>query len=179
MNNGFYLNNRDFFDNSFDLTDNMEQVFSRVFEPALLRTSWVVENTHWNTPRADFVETDDHYLLSIDLPGFKKRDLDVEVSPDGRVVVRGSRKTALDSQKKSKVNHVERGGMNFERIFSLGKNVEIEKVQAELRDGVLRLAIPKNAVAKPRRVEIDNSKPGIFQRLLGAEGKAKKSKETG
>lgn len=116
-----------------------------------------VERAHGETPvlrpRADIHESDREYLVTMDLPGVEKSSLRIEV--EGNVlVVEGERKTV--SSDDLQALHLERlANVRFLRRFTLGKEVEVEKISAQLRDGVLRLHLPKQAEAQPRRIHVE------------------------
>lgn len=97
-------------------------------------------------------ETDTHYLMSVDAPGFRKEDIHVEVVDDV-LKLKGERLETKDDRKK-KVHVAERRFGRFERSFSFGELADLEKIEAQFADGVLHLAIPKKEAAKPRRIDV-------------------------
>jgi HSP20 family protein len=103
-------------------------------------------------PPCEVDEQDDHFFISVDLPGISKDEVKVEVVDD-RLVISGERK----SDKKN-ARATERYYGRFERAFTLPTNVESEKIEARFENGVLELAIPKAERAKPRTVQIQSGK---------------------
>jgi HSP20 family protein len=104
------------------------------------------------TPAVDIQETDKEYLIKAELPDMKKEDVKVEMV-DGVLTIEGER--AQEKEEKGKKFHkVERTYGKFVRQFTLPTEVEATKVQAEYKDGVLNVHLPKTAGAKPKAVEV-------------------------
>lgn len=113
-------------------------------------------------PTTDVDEGDDHFLLTLDIPGMKKEDLKIEVHNE-QVVVSGERK-----QDEKRNGYSERRYGRFYRSFALPTHVDSAKIEAQYQDGVLKIYVPKSEAAKPRTVKIgDSESGGIFSRLLG------------
>ncbi len=96
-----------------------------------------------NVMKTDVHEKDSSYELDIDLPGFKKEEIDLSLE-NGYLMV-GASKT-LDNDEKSdkgKVIRRERYAGSMQRSFYVGDNVTEDEVKAKFEDGVLRLTIPK------------------------------------
>jgi HSP20 family protein len=101
-------------------------------------------------PQADLEETDDAYLVDIELPGVHKKDVNVEVI-DRRLVITGERK------EKERVGVLRRrtrvyGRFRYEIV--LPQRVDENNIDATLTDGVLRVRVPKNETAQHRRIEV-------------------------
>lgn len=102
-------------------------------------------------PRFDIKETPEAFVLQADVPGIKQEDLDITVH-GGIVSVKGARTS--EEKKESESWHVtERYFGSFERRFTLPDTADSEKVEASLKDGVLRLSIGKKSQAQPRKVQ--------------------------
>jgi HSP20 family protein len=94
----------------------------------------------WN-PSVDLYETDEEYILEADLPAVKPEDVKVEMQ-DGDLVLQGWR--ALEkSRSEDKFHTMERSSGQFIRRMKLPETVNKEAIQAEFKDGVLRVVIPK------------------------------------
>jgi HSP20 family protein len=102
------------------------------------------------TPLSDIEETDDAYIVDIELPGVKKEDINVEVI-DQRLVVSGERR---DSERAGRLRHRSRAWGKFYYEVRLPERVDPDKVEATLEEGVLHLRVPKNLTAGHRRVEV-------------------------
>ena len=97
--------------------------------------------------KTDIREKDDNYEVSIDLPGFKKEDITVELN-DGYITISASKNLDRDEDKKGKLIRQERYAGSMSRSFYVGENVEKGDIVANYRHGVLNLIIPKKAVDK-------------------------------
>ena len=119
------------------------------------------------SPAYDLEENEDHYLLSFDIPGVSRDDLNIEVTGN-RLVVSGERKSEGKGSGR-------RYG-KFQQVFTLPEGVTAETMHADYKDGVLRLAIQKPTAAKPTKIEIGDgsSKAGGFLKSLIGEKKTAK-----
>ncbi|MCK9296269.1 MAG: Hsp20/alpha crystallin family protein [Desulfobulbaceae bacterium] len=100
-------------------------------------------------PEVDIYEDNDEILLNAELPGVAKEDVTVNVD-NGKLTITGIRKMFAAGAAK----WAEFGDVEYRRIFSVPQTIDVAKVNAELRDGVLRLHLPKSETAKPRQIEI-------------------------
>src|SRR4051794_16175992 len=105
-------------------------------------------------PRLDVYGDGGNLVVKAEVPGVRKEDLQVELDR-GDLVIRGETR-AEDEVKEDQYYRMERRYGSFYRRVPLGFDVDPEKVQADLRDGVLELRIPKPAEAKSsaRRVPV-------------------------
>jgi HSP20 family protein len=103
------------------------------------------------TPPVDLYETGDRFVLSAELPGLTRDDIDINVQ-DGTLTIQGSRPSS--SIPCERYHRVERGHGAFVRRFSVPAAVDVEHVTADLKDGVLTLTLPKSAATLPRRIEV-------------------------
>ena len=103
-------------------------------------------------PPVDVQETDKEYLIKAELPEVKKEDVKVDVL-DGVLTIEGER-TQEKEEKGKKFHKVERSYGKFVRQFALPTEVDAAKVQAEFKDGMLNVHLPKTAVAKPKAIEV-------------------------
>jgi HSP20 family protein len=102
----------------------------------------------WSPP-ADLTETDDAYLVHVDVPGMRKDQLNVEVS-DRELVVTGE----IPEQSGGKRHRSSRRTGQFEYRATLPGDIKTDQVKAELADGVLTVTAPKSEAAKPSHVEV-------------------------
>lgn len=103
---------------------------------------------------ADFVEHEDRYEITVEVPGMKEKDLSVAFT-DSMLTVRGE--TAEEKEEKKADYYLsERRRGSFSRRFSLPDGVDTDKVEASLRQGVLTITLPKKpeAMKKEKKVEI-------------------------
>ena len=104
-------------------------------------------------PAADIVEDNDSFIVNIELPGLKKEDLKVTVQ-NNILSINGEKKNEIDHKSKT-FHRVERSYGSFYRSFELPISVDPSKVQAEFKDGVLRIELPKSESAKPKEIAIN------------------------
>ena len=103
-------------------------------------------------PVANISETADSYLIKAELPEVAKKDIDVSVH-DGVITLRGERR--LENQSNDEKHHrIESFYGSFSRSFTLPADVDETKIQAESKDGVLTVRLPKTEVRKPRPIEV-------------------------
>ncbi len=103
-------------------------------------------------PTVDVSETDDEYLIKVELPEVRKEDVKVTIH-DGVLTLQGERK--LEREEKNKKYHrVERAYGSFARSFTLPDNVDDNSVKARNKDGMLYLHLGKTAEAKPKSIEV-------------------------
>ena len=100
-------------------------------------------------PLVDIYENDDEILLHADMPGVTKEAISINID-NGKLQLSGVRGLKAEGA----ANWVEFGDVEYVRSFSVPQTIDIEKVNAELKDGVLRLHLPKSEAAKPRQIEI-------------------------
>ena len=102
-------------------------------------------------PPVDIVENDVGITLLADMPGVSKERLGVRVDGDN-LLIEGSAEVKVPEH--LELLHSEIRHPYFRRSFTLSRELDPSKIEASLRDGVLRLHIPKAEEARPRRVEI-------------------------
>lgn len=93
-------------------------------------------------PRMDISDTDKEYVVEADLPGVKETDVNVSVSKDGILIIKGKRESQ-EEQKKRNYYRVERSCGSFERTVALPNNCDIGRVDASFQNGILSIKISK------------------------------------
>jgi len=106
-------------------------------------------------PVLDLYDEKDHFLVSIELPGMKKEDINVSFH-DCALTVSGERKHEREG-KEGQTFRSERYFGKFQRSVSLPTGVDPSKVKATYKDGVLLIELPKSEEAKPRQIEVNVS----------------------
>jgi HSP20 family protein len=112
--------------------------------------------TPW-APAVDIYETEHELLVQADLPDIKPEDLDIRVE-NNILTIRGERKFEKKVDEKNYLR-VERSYGSFSRSFSLANTVNPEAIQADYKDGVLALTIPKREQAKPKQIKVQVGAP--------------------
>jgi HSP20 family protein len=103
------------------------------------------------SPSVDITESDKEYLIKAELPEVKKEDIDISVN-NGVVTLSGERRSETKDEKE---HRIERFYGRFSRSFSLPENVKEEDINAENKDGMLYLHLPKSEVEKPKKIQVD------------------------
>ena len=105
--------------------------------------------------RTDVHEHDDHYEVDIDLPGFKKDEITLELK-DGYLLVSANKSLDNDKQdKKGKLVRQERYSGSMQRCFYVGENITEDEIKASFKHGVLNLTVPKEKNEKlPEKKQI-------------------------
>jgi len=132
-----------------DLFNQYGRVLGRAGAPA--RESNGGTAVEWR-PVANISETADTYLIRAELPEVAKKDIDVSVH-EGVITIRGERR--LENQTNDEKHHrIESSYGAFARSFTLPADVDETRIQAESKDGVLTVRLPKTEVRKPRPIEV-------------------------
>lgn len=130
----------------------------REFEDLYSRMNRLMESvagrfdTDWRawSPMADVSETDDAYVVEIEVPGIKREDIAVDLV--GReLTVTGERK---ETQRQGWFRHRTRRTGQFRYSVTLPHDVDADRIDASLVDGVLTVRAPKSDTAKPRRITV-------------------------
>ena len=103
-------------------------------------------------PAVDIHEDNNGFYLDVEAPGVSKDQFDVKVQ-DGVLTIRGERKHEEEKKDKN-IYRSERMYGRFERSFTLPPVADSAKIEAEYKNGVLALKIPKKEVAKPAQIEV-------------------------
>ena len=109
------------------------------------------ENAVW-MPMTDILEDDNQYYLNIDLPGIKKEDVKINYS-NGQLSISGERKQET-VEKNTKFHRAERSYGKYYRSFTLPQKIKESEIDAEFKDGQLKISIPKSEEVKPKQIEI-------------------------
>jgi HSP20 family protein len=102
-------------------------------------------------PLVDITEDDKEYIIKTELPEVKKEDIKVSVE-NGLLTIVGERK--FEKEENKKYHRVERAYGRFMRSFVLPEGVDPDKVNAEFRDGVLKVHLAKSEQTKPKQIEV-------------------------
>ena len=144
-----YLTTRRPMRNLFSFPNEMGRIFGDLFAPHeggtdMTETSWM--------PTVDISETENGYEIRAELPGVSEDDVNVSVT-DNVLTVKGEKRQEEETEGKNH-HRVERRYGSFQRSFTLPRHIETDAINAEFKDGVLTLGIPKAEVAKPTEISI-------------------------
>jgi HSP20 family protein len=103
-------------------------------------------------PVADVKEDDDKYTVTLETPGIEKEDLKIRMK-DSSLLVEGEKKEEKKDEGESYLR-VERSYGNFRRVFNFDSQLDPKKVNAEFKDGVLSVTLPKSEKEKHKEIEV-------------------------
>lgn len=134
------------------MTDRLNQVMRRsMLTHAIEKRDETFDIPEW-LPAADIEETPKEFLVKVELPEVNKNDVKVSVE-NNALLIEGERK--YEKEENDKKFHLRECSYGtFMRSFSLPDNVDTSKIQAEFKDGVLWVHLPKNEKAKRKAVEV-------------------------
>lgn len=139
---------------SYGSLDEFSQDMERVFDSILGRTVGSVLRPGSNekfVPSLDVAETDEGFLVSMDLPGVNPDEVKIEMH-EGKLSISGSRKRS-DSED-TKLHRIERSHGSFHRVLGLPSEVDVEKIDASYEHGVLTVSLPKIEKQQPTKIQI-------------------------
>lgn len=99
-------------------------------------------------------EEDGRHVLTMDLPGVSADELELNCTR-GQLTLQVERK--VDGPESARALHRERRSWRFSRTISLPDNIDVDNISAELKDGVLTLALPHRPETRPRRIAVSVS----------------------
>ena len=145
------------FQDALTLREAMSQLFEEsVVNPTSARRGQYI-------PALDLSETPDGYTVELVVPGLKSDNLDITVENSILTIKGEIKQEAQDKQRN--YHRVERRYGSFVRTVSLPTTVKADQIQAELKDGLLRLDIPKAEAVKPRKISVSvNAEPALEAR---------------
>jgi HSP20 family protein len=129
----------------------LQEQINRLFNESFDRSSEEGNLTTW-APAVDILETEQNLVVKADLPDIKPEELDIRVE-NNILTIRGERKFEKKVNENSYLR-VERSYGSFSRSFSLANTVNTEAIQADYKNGVLTLSIPKREEAKPKQIKV-------------------------
>jgi HSP20 family protein len=124
----------------------------RLFEDAVNRMLSEPRTSRPWSPPVDIIETENELILKADVPDVDSKDIDIQVE-NQTLTLKGHRHFEKEDGSKG-YHRIERSYGTFVRSFTVPTTVDTEKVQAEYRNGVLTIRLPKKEAAKPRQVKI-------------------------
>jgi HSP20 family protein len=135
--------------------EDMEKRLSTIFGRAPMSTTGekkeAISVAEWS-PLVDIAEDDKEYIVKAEIPDMKKEDIKINVHDDV-LSISGDRKYEKE-EKGKKYHRVERAYGSFMRSFTLPEDADGSKVNAEYKDGVLKVHLPKSEKAKQKTIEV-------------------------
>ena len=98
------------------------------------------------TPSLDIKDTDDNYLINVEIPGVAREDVDIRV--DGNTLIISGEKKQEKREDKENYHCIERRYGSFERMLTLPQDASTDDIDAKFKDGVLTVTIKRKAISK-------------------------------
>lgn len=130
-----------------EMREQMDRILSSALRggPARAALEWA--------PAVDITEREDELVLTAELPGMTREDIDIELE-NNILTIRGEKKA--EREEKGEERYVyERQFGSFSRSFTLPRTVDPERIRARFESGVLTITMPKLEKARGKRIEIE------------------------
>ena len=131
----------------FNVNNDLDNLFEDFFGNRQQST----EDTQIS-PRINVEENENAWVISAELPGVTKEDVKVNFQ-DNFLTISGEKKFEKEDKDKN-YHRVERSYGKFSRSLKIGKSVLSEKIDAEYKDGILTISLPKAEEAKPKLIDV-------------------------
>ena len=139
--------------NQWDEMDRLRKEINLLTEGLLGRQ--FMESSAGVFPLMNVTEDTNNFYIRAELPGMKAEDLDISVT-GGSFSISGERK--IEEEKENiKYHRRERESGKFSRIVNLPSQIDTEKVEANMVNGVLKVTLPKSEAAKPKQITVKGS----------------------
>ena len=131
-----------------NLRDELDRLFG---EPLTVLARASKQLSSW-TPALDVHEDKDNLVVTVEVPGMKKEDINVSLH-EGVLNISGERKSE-NKFEDSEVYRSERVFGRFQRTLTLSAPVAVDKIHAQYKDGLLTVTLPKAEEAKPKQIDV-------------------------
>lgn len=141
---------------------NALSIFSPSFEDGLLQSIGNgfsnFTNRASSLPCVDIKQTDDAYLLDMELPGLDEKDIDVSLHDHTLTISSKHEENKEDKKEEDGVQYLikERSSRSFTRRFSLPEDIDTDKINANFSKGILEVKIPRKPDSKPRTINVSS-----------------------
>ncbi len=136
--------------NLFNWPSRMNRILDDFFAPMVYGEE---EASVWNwQPTADIYEAENQIVVKVELPGVDKKDISVDVK--GRMLTLSGKRSTENEVKEDNYYRKERSYGKFERCFTLPVEVDPGKVEADYKDGILKIEIPMPDGHKPKQITV-------------------------
>jgi len=127
------------------------RLFDDFFKGFPLGDSWLETGESW-MPSVDILEKDGNLILRAELPGMTEKDIDLKL--EGNILTLKGERKIENEDSKSTWHRIESCHGSFTRSFSLPETVDMEKIGAEYKNGVLIITLPQKPEVKPREIPV-------------------------
>jgi HSP20 family protein len=113
------------------------------------------EGFSFSAPAIDFAEDENAYHLTAELPGLSEKDINLSLSDDMLTISGEKREERQEQDKDKNYHHSERRFGSFRRVIQLPQHIDRDKIEANYKNGVLSVALPKSHDARQRQKKIE------------------------
>lgn len=131
---------------------SLQEQMNRLFEDRMGRTRRSETTLSNFAPAVDIFEDAEGITVSAELPGVDPKEVEVKVE-DGALTISGHRKLEREDKKEG-YHRIERSYGSFMRSFTLPPTVDVEKIRAENRNGLLKVFLPRKEETKPKKISV-------------------------
>ncbi|OGL41167.1 MAG: molecular chaperone [Candidatus Schekmanbacteria bacterium RIFCSPHIGHO2_02_FULL_38_11] len=129
---------------------------NRLFDESLSRSKFFdkegIASGFWS-PAVDIYETESDIVLKAELPEIDQKDIHINIE-NNVLTLKGERKLEKET-KEENYHRIERSYGSFSRSFNFPNAVEVEKIKAQYKDGVLKINMPKKAEKKTKKIDVE------------------------
>jgi len=138
------------------IIQNMRMTLWEPFRTARRMQDWGewLDMEEWDNTELDMYEEDDGVIVKLKTPGFDDKNVDITVEDNSVTITGKAEKTEEEEDKKKKYYRKEISQKSFTRTVSLPSKVLAEQANAEFKNGILTLALPKAEESKPKKIMI-------------------------
>jgi HSP20 family protein len=132
---------------------DLQRGINHLFENSVGRSSNEGVSLSTWTPAVDIYEDETSFMIKLELPEVNREDVKVNLH-ENTLSISGERRIE-NEDKRDGYHRVERSYGQFYRSFTLPPNINAEGINAQFKDGMLRLSVPKKEEAKPKQIEVN------------------------
>jgi HSP20 family protein len=131
--------------------DDFDRLFGR-----FMRGLDTFDDARRFAPAIDIEEHDDKFEVLAELPGVGMKDIDITVH--GNTLTISGEKKETKEKKEDKYSYTERYYGSFRRDLTLPDNIDVDKIDAEMSSGILKISLPKSEKATPKKIDVKEGK---------------------
>lgn len=143
------------------LHQDIDRLFEEAFSgfgslPSALDTSFFSEQTNLLKPNINIESDNKNYVITLEVPGVDENDVELDIT-NNTLIIKGEKRQKKESKEKE-FHRMERTYGKFQRVLSLPEDATQDDIQADFKDGVLTINIPRKEVAETNVRHIDIKK---------------------
>jgi HSP20 family protein len=127
------------------MTRLFDETLSRIWKEEVPRRIW--------SPPVDILERENEVILKVDLPEMNQSDIEIKVE-ENTLIIQGERKFIKEGPHGNYLQ-IERPYGTFQRTFAIPRMIDLERIKAAYKDGVLRIVLPKKEEVHPKQIVVE------------------------